>query len=171
MYGKWRIETISFCRCREKWHRQSGEKRQKTLAAAFRANRQSEQWIGKKRSGSRNKQQATETKTTETNVDLLFSTSVLFFNMRNVLSFRYLLNKLLPRNLLAIWKRAKWQCNSLVLWTTRFLPCCCFCSSFICSFALFCGTFRCFNSFLSISLFCHWGFFSDTFFTQWPFFI
>lgn len=42
-------------------------------------------------------------------VYLLFSTSVLFCR---TLSLRYLLNKLLPRNLLAIWIRAKWQRNS-----------------------------------------------------------
>lgn len=41
-------------------------------------------------------------------VYLLFSTSVLFCR---TLSLRYLLNKLLPRNLLAIWIRAKWQRN------------------------------------------------------------
>lgn len=64
--------------------------------------------MGNKSKRSRTERQREKNELLISFVYLLFSTSVLFCR---TLSLRYLLNKLLPRNLLAIWIRAKWQRN------------------------------------------------------------
>lgn len=183
MYGKWRIETDFVLSL--PWKRPT--KKNRNIFSSFKKKAKWNALIGNRsnefkwRSGSGNKQQ--QQSPASDLVGLVCLALGLFiyyfplcFNMWNVLSFRYLLNKLLPRNLLAIWKRAKWQCNSFLLW--KMYTCVCvFCffllaavprDSHLLFVFVFC-TLRCFNGFLNDSLFCDWFFFVVVVVSIYPF--